>query len=80
MVDVLGYSPQAWLAQTALAWAVLPLAYVFTDPEDNVNWVFGPGAEPQTRVPPLIDLGFLMAGFPVLIDLPTHWLLQRLFG
>lgn len=80
MVDVLGYSPQAWLAQTLVAWVVLPLSYFFTDPEDNVNWVFGPGAEPQTRMPPLIYLGFLMAGFPVLLYLPTHWLLQWLFG
>jgi hypothetical protein len=80
MVATLGYAPAAWVAQTVLAWVVLPLAYFFTDPEDNVNWVFGPGAEPQKRIPPLAYLGFLMAGFPLLVYLPTHWLLQRLFG
>ncbi len=79
MVDVLGYSPQAWIAQTVLAWVVLPLAYFFTDPEDNVNWVFGPGAEPQTRVPAPVYLALLMVGFPLLVYLPTHWLLQMLF-
>jgi hypothetical protein len=80
MVHVLGYDPSAWVAMTALAWVVLPLSYFFTDPEDNVNWVFGPGAKPQGRMPPLLYLGLLMTGFPVLIYLPAHWLLQWLFG
>ena len=80
MVDTLGYEPSALAAQTALAWVVLPLAYFFTDPEDNVNWVFGPGVEPQKRMPPLAYLGLLMVGFPVLIYLPTHWLLKMLFA
>ena len=79
MVDTLGYEPAALPAQTALAWVVLPLAYFFTAPEDNVNWVFGPGAEAQRWMPPLAYLGLLMVGFPVLIYLPTHWLLQTLF-
>jgi len=80
MVHVLGYDPAAWVAVTALAWVVLPLSYFFTDPEDNVNWVFGPGAKPQKRMPPLLYLGLLMVGFPLVIYLPTHWLLQGLFG
>lgn len=80
MVHVLGYDPAAWVAVTALAWVVLPLSYFFTDPEDNVNWVFGPGAKPQKRMAPLLYLGLLMVGFPLLIYLPTYWLLQGLFG
>ena len=67
------------IAQTALAWLVLPLTYFFTHPEENVNWVFGPGAKPQKRIPPLIYLGLLMIGFPVLVYLPTHLLLHMLF-
>jgi hypothetical protein len=42
----LGYDPRAWLAQTLLAWVVLPLTYVGTDPKLNINWVFGPGNRP----------------------------------
>jgi hypothetical protein len=80
MVDVLGYDPLAWIAQTVLAWIVLPLSYFFTDPVDNVNWVFGPGAKPQNRIPPLLYLGLLMIGFPALAYLPAHLLLQRLFN
>ncbi len=80
MIHVLGYAPAAWIAQTALAWVVLPLTYFFSNPEENVNWVFGPGANPQKRIPPLIYLGLLMIGFPVLVYLPTHLLLQMLFN
>ncbi len=80
MVYVLGYAPEAWIAQTALAWVVLPLTYFFTNPRENVNWVFGPGTEPQKRMPPLLYLGLLMFGFPVLVFFPTHLLLQALFN
>jgi hypothetical protein len=80
MIATLGYAPQAWLAQTALTWVVLPLSYWLTDPEENVNWVFGLGGRPQTRMPPLAYLGLLMAGSPVAIYLPTHLLLRALFG
>ena len=80
MVARLGYEPDAWIAQTALAWVVLPLCYCLTDPAENVNWVFGPGNQPQTRIAPLAYLGLLMAGFPVLIYIPAHWLLRSLFG
>lgn len=80
MIARLGYEPGAWIAQTAVAWFVLPLCYWFTDPAENVNWVFGPGNQPQKRMPPLVYLGLLMVGFPVLIYLPTHLLLRSLFG
>jgi hypothetical protein len=80
MIHVLGYAPAAWIAQTALTWVVLPLTYFFTNPEENVNWVFGPGAKPQKRIPPLIYLGLLLIGFPLLVYLPTHLLLQMLFN
>jgi len=80
MIHVMGYAPDAWIAQTALTWVVLPLTYFFTNPEENVNWVFGPGAKPQKRIPPLIYLGLLLIGFPLLVSLPTHLLLQMLFN
>ncbi len=76
----LGYAPEAWVAQTALAWIVLPLTYALTDPEDNINWVYGPMGEPQKRVPPLVYLALLMFVFALLVYLPTHLLLHTLFG
>lgn len=81
MVVRLGYHPDALIWQTALAWIVLPLTYWLADPKvENVNWVFGWTAKPQTRIPPLAYLGLMMVAFPLLIFLPTHLLLQRLFA
>jgi hypothetical protein len=77
----LGYDPRALLAQTVLAWIVLPLSYGLGDPKvENLNWVFGWTAVQQTRIPPLAYLGLVMIAFPLLIYLPTHLLLQRLFA
>ncbi|NWF36565.1 membrane-associated protein [Mariprofundus sp. KV] len=74
MVFRLGYDENALLWQTLLAWIVLPLSYLISDPIENVNWVHGPGGKAQHRLPPLLYLAVLMLGFPLLIYLPTHWL------
>lgn len=80
LIARLGYDARALAAQTALAWVVLPLTYWLTDPKLNVNWVYGWGAKPQQRIPPLLYLALLMAGFAALIHYPTHLVLQRFFG
>lgn len=80
MLCRLGYDRRAWLAATLLCWVVLPVTYLFTDPERNVNWVFGLGGEPQTWLPaPLYLLG-LMLLFPLCVYLPTHLALQKVFA
>lgn len=81
MAARLGYDSRALVAQTALAWVVLPLSYWLGDPKmENLNWVFGWTAEAQTRIPPLAYLGVVMVGFPLLIYLPTHLVLLVVFG
>jgi hypothetical protein len=81
MVVRLGYDSDALVGQTLLAWVVLPLTYRLADPRvDNVNWVFGWTAEPQKHMPPLAYLGLVMIGFPLLIYLPIHLVLQLVFG
>jgi hypothetical protein len=80
MVARLGYAPEALIAQTVLAWIVLPLTYWLTEPEQNVNWVFGPPSVQRGRSSAILYLGVLMIAFPVLVYLPTHVLLQALFG
>ncbi|ATX81557.1 hypothetical protein Ga0123462_0687 [Mariprofundus ferrinatatus] len=75
MVFALGYDGRALLWQTLLAWIVLPASYLASNPKENVNWVYGLGDRPQQRLPPLLYLALLMAGFPLLIYLPTHWLM-----
>jgi len=79
MVVKLGYVPTAWFAQTTLAWIVLTLTYLLTDPKENINWVRGLSSKPQKRFPPLVYLCFVMIIFPVVIYLPTHLILKLLF-
>ena len=75
----LGYDRRALLAQTLLAWIVLPLSYFLTKPSDNVNWVYGFGS-PQKWMPAPLYLVLLMLAFPLVLYLPTHLLLKRLFN
>ncbi len=78
LVWLLGYDSRALVAQTVLAWVVLPLTYLLTDAKTNINWVYGPAARPQHLLPPLVYLGLLMLVFPLLIFLPTHLLVLAL--
>jgi hypothetical protein len=80
MLYRLGYDKSAFLAQTLVAAIVLPLSYLFGDPQRNVNWVYGFGDRPQTRVPALWFLAFLILMFPLAIYLPTHLMLDKVFG
>jgi len=80
MLSRLGYDRYAWAFQTLVALIVLPVTYGVTDPADNINWVYGPGSRPQTRIPPLAYLATVMVFFPLVVYLPTHLLLRRLFG
>jgi hypothetical protein len=79
MVSRLGYDRGALVAQTALAWLVLPVTYWLTGPDQNVNWVFGPPKAQRSRRSSLVYLGFLMAAFPLFVYIPTHLLLLALF-
>lgn len=75
----LGYDRRAFPIQCGLTWMVLPLTYALTDPNENINWAFGPSARPQRRLPPLLYLGLAMMALPVLAHWPTHLVLKRLF-
>ena len=76
----LGYDKRAFIAQTVVAIVILPLSYFFSDPRQNINWVYGVGGKPQTRIPPLWFLIFLILLFPLAVYLPTHLVLAKLFG
>src|SRR5688500_17026738 len=61
----LGYDSRALVAQTVLAWIVLPVTYAVVRPHDeNINWVYGLGAR-QSRVSARTYLALLMLAFPV---------------
>ena len=80
MLDRLGYDPRAALAQTLLAWIVLPITYAAVRPADeNINWVYGLDGR-QKKLPPLVFLALIMVASPVVVYLPTHFALTALFA
>jgi hypothetical protein len=72
------YDRWALLYQMPLTWAAFIATYGLTDPDENINWVFGPN-EPQELMPPLAWLGLVMIVYPLAVMLPTHFILKRLF-
>jgi hypothetical protein len=75
-----GYDPLAYPLQLALTVAVLIFCYLFTEPEKNINWVFGPGEKPQKKIPRLRYFLVLLIVIPVGVMTPTHFVLNWLFG
>lgn len=76
-----GYDRRALPAQTLFAWLVLAASWALTSPLDNINWVhgLGPGEDAEMPLPPLLYLGLYMALLPVVVLLPMHFVLKRLF-
>ena len=74
----LGYHRRALPAQILLSWIVLPVSYLVSDPESNINWVYGFGTETQQWLPEPLYLLLLMVLFPIVLFLPTHLLLRYL--
>jgi hypothetical protein len=72
-----GYDRRAVVAQTLLFWAVILASYLFTDPADNINWVFSYRQEPLRWMPARGWLAIYLLGAPVLVFLPVHALLSR---
>lgn len=72
-----GYDRSALAWQTLFCFVVLPASYLLGDAATNPNWVHGFGDPPKTWISPRLFPGVLMAAFPLLIYLPTHFLLRR---
>lgn len=73
----LGYDRRGWRLQTALTCLLLPATFFLTDPERNINWVWKPFGKTQELLPPWGYLVALLALYPLLLYLPTHWMLAR---
>jgi hypothetical protein len=83
----LGYDRRALVAWTVLAWALLVVCFVFM-PEPmanpglrpvNINYVWGMSdTAKQTMMPAAAWFATLLAGLPVLLFVPTHFLLRKL--
>jgi len=79
MLHQLGYDQRAFVWQTVVAFVVLPLSYLVSNPQENVNWVYGFGEKPQTILPAPLFVILLMLLFPLVVYLPTHLLFARIF-
>ena len=80
MIYRLGYDRRAVYAATLLIWVLLPVCYLATDPERNLNWVFGIGNPPQTWVSGPLYLVLLMGLYPLLAAMPAHFILKSVFN
>lgn len=80
LLHCLGYDRRSFIRQTMLTLLLLPATWLLTTPEQNINWVYGPGAEPQRVLPPFLYLALEMAVLPALVFWPTHMILKRLFA
>jgi hypothetical protein len=87
----IGYDRRALVAQTIACWVLLLACYFFTPPppnttgdrrvQVNINYVYGIGEErPQGWMAPWLWMALLMTGLPLGVYLPTHLILDRLFG
>jgi hypothetical protein len=79
MLHRLGYDQRAFVWQTIVALVVLPLSYLVSNPQENVNWVYGLGQHPQKILPPPVFVLVLMLLFPLIVYLPTHLFFVRIF-
>ena len=75
----LGYDRRGWIAQTFLAWIVIPICY-FCRPERDVNWARGWGFHEQHRVPGALYLAAYLVIVPVVLFYGTHLLLEAAIG
>ena len=73
----LGYDHRGWKLQTVILWVLLPITYLVTDPELNINWLWKPFGIPQTAMPELVYLVVEMLAVPLILYLPTHAALAR---
>jgi hypothetical protein len=80
MLYKFGYDPRAYPAQLILTVLVLAFCYLFTDPEKNINWVYGPGEKPQRKISQRLYFAILVPVITLGVVTPMHFLLSWLFG
>jgi hypothetical protein len=89
-VKRLGYDRRALGTWTGMAWTLLVICYFFMPPPPvpqdnpnlpvNINYVYGlSDTQPQTWLAPGTYFACMMVGLPLLMFLPAHWLLCKLF-
>lgn len=91
LVHRLGYDRRAFWGWTLISWAAMLVAYFllpapgdvlsFPTQPRNVNYVYGLSPDsPQTWMSSTTWLAILLAGLPLIVYLPTHMMLKRLYA
>jgi len=75
-----GYDGKGWILQTGIAWVVLPVCYLFTGPDRNINWVWGLSGMTRTGLSPTTYFCLIMAAYPLLLYLPAHLVFHRIYS
>ena len=79
-VRKLGYDRRALLLQVATVCVLLPVCWLGLDADLNLNWVYRPFGKEQKWMAPVLYLFVCIVGYTLLVFVPTHFLLNRLFG
>ena len=79
MIWKTSFHKSAYWYQVLFGWAILLITFFFTNPAENINLVFGPGAKPQTKFNPKLYLLFVLLGYAIGIYLPAYLLLRLVF-
>jgi hypothetical protein len=79
VVSRAGYDRRAFKYQTPVTWLILLASWRLTKPEENVNWVYSWRGRIRSRAARAGFVLLLMAGLPLLFQLPAHLLFKRLF-
>jgi len=78
MLAAWGYRNSALTGATVLALFVLPASRLVSTPAANINWTYGLSRTQELFSPP-VYVALLFAAFVVLLFLPTHLILSRMF-
>lgn len=74
-----GYHRRAVYYFIPFYWLIVLATYCYTLPEENINWVFWPTVHHIQHISPPLWVAILTVIFPLLILLPTHFVLKKLF-
>jgi hypothetical protein len=89
MLIKVGYDRRAFLFQSLFMAGLLVTCWLVSLPPPehsmhepvNINWVYGTSDQgPQTKLPPLAYLALMIVLYPALIYLPSHVMLNLIFG
>ncbi len=73
-----GYNPNALLYAVVMVWLAFIASYFLTDPALSINWVYVPRVRQWRKVPTFLWLIILVVGYPLVVILPMHFLVEYL--